>query len=116
MQTPISTPSVRLERSRETLAQPQNARFSTSLETNGVGKPAEDPKRAQLAEAARAFEAVFLRQMIGSMRSASLGEDLLGSRSAEQFRDMGDARLADSMAGSFGIAELLQKQFEGLRK
>ena len=77
---------------------------------------AADRRRDQLQNAAQAFEAVFLRQMIGSMRQASLGEDIMGGRSAEQFRDMSDAKLADSMAqtGSFGVAELLLKQFDGL--
>ncbi len=71
-------------------------------------------KREQLQAAAQAFEAVFLRQMIGSMRQASLGDELLGGdRAGEQFREMADARLADSMAekGSFGIAEMLLKHF-----
>ena len=78
--------------------------------------PQADAKREQLASAAKAFEAVFLRQMIGSMRQAKLGEDMLGGgNAAEQFRDMQDARLADSMAeqGGFGIAELLLRQFGG---
>ena len=68
----------------------------------------------QLRNAAKAFEAVFLRQMIGSMRQAKLGEDLLGSDAADQFRDMADARLADTMSerGSFGIAEMLLNQFQ----
>lgn len=66
--------------------------------------------QAQLEAAARAFEAVMLRQMIGSMRQASAGEDILGSSASEQFRDMSDARLADQMAGSFGIARLLVAQ------
>lgn len=73
-------------------------------------------KREQLKAAAQQFEAVFLRQMIGSMRQASLVEDdlLSGGRAAEQFRDMSDAKLADSMSqkGSFGIAEMLLKQFD----
>ncbi|WP_284734752.1 rod-binding protein [Sphingosinicella terrae] len=75
----------------------------------GTGEP--DPR---LREAAQAFEAVFLRQMIGSMRQAKLGEDLLGSAAADQFRDMADARLADTMAerGGFGIAEMLLNQFQ----
>jgi flagellar protein FlgJ len=73
--------------------------------------PADD--KDKLAAAAKAFEAVFVRQMISSMRSATLGDELFGSSAAEQFRDMSDARLADSMADGkgFGIAELLQKQF-----
>lgn len=75
-------------------------------------------KREQLKAAAQAFEAVFLRQMIGAMRQAQLAEDDLlgGGRAGEQFRDMQDAKLADSMAdkGSFGVAELLLKQFGGM--
>jgi peptidoglycan hydrolase FlgJ len=75
-----------------------------------------DAKREQLKAAATAFEAVFLRQMIGSMRQANLGEDILGGSSADTFREMSDAKLADSMAekNSFGIAELLLKQFDGV--
>ena len=73
-------------------------------------------KREQLKAAAQQFEAVFLRQMIGSMRQASLAEDdlLSGGQAAEQFRDMSDSKLADSMSqkGSFGIAEMLLKQFD----
>ena len=84
----------------------------------GTSAPAAQPqanvKREQLKAAAQAFEAVFLRQMIGSMRQANLGEDIMGGRSAEQFRDMSDAKLADSMAetGGFGIAQMLLKQFD----
>ena len=71
--------------------------------------PSEDPLRS----AAQAFEAVFLRQMIGSMRQASLGEDILGSSAADQFRDMSDSRLADQLASGkgFGIADMLVRQF-----
>ena len=80
------------------------------LATTAAGGAAQPDK---LAQAAKAFEAVFLRQMISSMRSASLGDELFGSAAGEQFRDMSDARLADSMAEGegFGIAELLRKQF-----
>lgn len=74
---------------------------------------AADPKREQLKQAAQAFEAVFARQMIGAMRQAKLGEDILGSAATDQFRDMADARLADTMAetGGLGIAEMLLAQF-----
>lgn len=78
--------------------------------------PAAEPKtdKASLRKAAQAFEAVFLRQMIGSMRQASLGDDILGSSAADQFRDMSDSRLADQLAGGkgFGIADLLVRQFQ----
>ena len=71
------------------------------------------PELAKLRKAAQAFEAVFLRQMIGSMRSASMGDGLFDSSATEQFRDMGDAKLADSMAqkGALHIADMLVKQF-----
>ena len=44
---------------------------------------------------------------------AGLADDLFGNQATEQFRDMQDSKLADSMAGDFGIADLLLKQFEG---
>jgi len=66
----------------------------------------------KLKSAAQAFEAVFLRQMIGSMRQADLGDGMLDSDASNQFRDMADAQTADSMAkhGVLGIADLLMKQ------
>ncbi len=81
--------------------------------------PAPDAaKKAELVKAAQAFEAVFIRQMIGSMRQAGFGDELFGSSATEQFREMQDARMADAMSekGAFGIAELLLKQFEGVAK
>lgn len=78
---------------------------------------AVDPTKAKQLEklkgAAQAFEAVFLRQMISSMRSASLGEDILGNDGSKQFRDMADSKTADEMAkkGTLGVAEMLLKQF-----
>ncbi len=67
---------------------------------------------AELKAAAKQFEAIFIRQMMTSMRSAKLGDDILGSDSGNQFRDMADSRTADSLAdkGSFGIADMLVKQ------
>jgi flagellar protein FlgJ len=73
-----------------------------------------DRQREQLRTAAQAFEAVFLRQMIGSMRQAHLAEDAFGSQATDQFREMSDARLADQMShqGAFGIAQMLLAQFD----
>ncbi|MGQ0660671.1 rod-binding protein [Sphingosinicella sp.] len=86
---------------------------ATPTALGASGTPSTEAQREQLRQAAQAFEAIFLRQMIGSMRNARLAEDVFGSASSEQFRDMGDAQLADSMSrqGSFGIAELLLAQF-----
>src|SRR3546814_5093633 len=90
-----SPTSVRPEHSRGALAQTDNMRPSTSLGTNETGTTA---KREELKKAAEAFEAIFMRQMIGSMRQAGLAEDVFGSRATEQFRDMQDAKLAEAMA------------------
>lgn len=69
--------------------------------------------KAALEKAAQQFEAIFLRQMMGAMRSASLAEGISDSSATDQFREMADARTADSMAakGTLGIAEMLMHQF-----
>nr|WP_242653588.1 rod-binding protein [Sphingomonas jatrophae] len=78
-----------------------------SVATPQAGQPAD-----KLKATAQAFEAVFIRQIMASMRSASLGDDMFGSSAGDQFRDLADARTADGMAakGTFGIAELLMAQ------
>jgi flagellar protein FlgJ len=76
--------------------------------------PTTQAQRNALRGAAQQFEAVFLRQMIGSMRQAHLADDMFGSQATDQFRDMSDANLADSMShqGVFGIAQMLLAQFD----
>jgi flagellar protein FlgJ len=76
--------------------------------------PTTEAQRNALRGAAQQFEAVFLRQMIGSMRQAHLADDPFGSQATEQFREMSDASLADSMShqGVFGIAQMLLAQFD----
>ncbi|WP_253344165.1 rod-binding protein [Sphingobium sp. OAS761] len=80
---------------------------SSPAQTGGASQ------KAALEKAAQQFEAIFLRQMIGAMRSASLAEGITDSAASEQFRDMADARTADALAGkgSMGIAQLLIQQF-----
>ena len=84
-----------------------------STGTAGSATTAAPDLQKKLKTAAEAFEAVLLRQMLGSMRSASLGDGVFDSSATEQFRDMADAKTADSMAhkGVFGIADLLIKQY-----
>lgn len=66
-----------------------------------------------LHAAAKQLEAVFLRQLLSAMR-ATVGDDpLTGSDAANQFRDISDARLADAIAGRFGIAALVERQLGG---
>ena len=77
-------------------------------------QPTASPEKAQLEKVAKQFEAVFLRQMIGTMRQSGGGEGIFDSSATEQFRDMSDARTADTMAekGALGIAEMLLRQYE----
>lgn len=84
---------------------------STATGATAAADPTAADK-AKLKSAAQAFEAVFLRQMISSMRSASLGDGLTDSDASNQFRDMADANTADAMAkrGVLGIAGMLEKQ------
>ena len=85
-----------------------------SSQTPAAGGEAATQRRQELRQAAQAFEAVFIRQLIGSMRNAKLADDMFGSQATDQFRDMADSRLADTMSqrGTFGIADMLVAQFE----
>ena len=71
------------------------------------------PEQAKFRKAAQAFEAVFVRQLIGSMRSASEGDGIFDSEATKQFQDMSDAKTADAMAskGALHIADMLVKQY-----
>jgi peptidoglycan hydrolase FlgJ len=73
---------------------------------------------AELRQAAEAFEAIILRQMLATARQGRLADDVLGSSSADNFREMADAQLADTMAAqrSFGIADMVERQLRGLRR
>lgn len=86
---------------------------TTPIATAQANSAPEAAKQPEMEKAARAFEAIFLRQMIGAMRSSSLSEGVFDSSVTEQFRDMADAKTAEEMSktGSFGIAELLMRQF-----
>lgn len=88
-----------------------NSILSTSG-TGGAATAAPSGDRAQLAKAAKDFEAIFVRQMLSSARKASagLGEDLFGNDAVQTFRDMQDSRLADTMAqtGALGLAKQIE--------
>lgn len=86
--------------------------INPAMPASGLGRAA--PDRAQeLRQAADAFEAIFLRQMLSSMRQAGMGDDLLSSSTTRQFQAMHFDAIADQMAKdhAFGIAEMLQRQF-----
>ena len=83
--------------------------------TSAAAPTQPTPDQAKLKKAAQGFEAVFVRQLIGSMRSAT-GDDndgLFDSEATKQFQDMADSKTADAMAGkgALHIADMLVKQY-----
>ncbi|MEO0061650.1 MAG: hypothetical protein RLZZ08_210 [Pseudomonadota bacterium] len=75
--------------------------------------PAGKSQREQLAGAARQFEAIFLRQMLSTARSADFGgNDLFGGQGEDTFTEMRDARFAElaSQTGALGMAANIEKQ------
>ncbi len=69
----------------------------------------------ELRKAAQAFEAVFVRQIIGTMRAAKLTDPMLGSAATDSFRELADKNTADAIAehGAFGLATIIQRQLSG---
>ncbi|GAA0725992.1 rod-binding protein [Sphingomonas japonica] len=51
-----------------------------------------------LQQAGERFEAIFTNMMLSSMRKAKLADGLFESQALDQFRDMQDQQLAQSMA------------------
>lgn len=68
--------------------------------------------RAQLAEAARKFEAIFLRQMLAAARKTEFGAPLFGGEGLKTFRTMQDEHFADlaSQSRAFGLAAQIEAQ------
>lgn len=69
-----------------------------------IGSPSVSTDTSRLAnkenldKAAAQFEALFINQMLKSARAAKLGDGLFDSEALNQFRDMQDAKLSETMA------------------
>ena len=75
----------------------------------GAGR---DPKAA-VREAAKQFEALFMQQLLKSMRQASLGSGLLDSPGSQLGTEMLDTQFATRMAGlPGGLGELIARHLE----
>jgi Rod binding domain-containing protein len=74
---------------------------------------ADSPKA--LREAARQFEALFLQQMLKSMREASMGEGLMDNDQSKHYQSMHDQQLAIDLSKGrgLGLAETLMRQLGG---
>ncbi len=82
---------------------------------SSAGPEADSTERQGLIKAAREFEAVFLNQLMKSMRKTVPESKLFNSGGPMKFyQQMQDAEMAKAMAnqkGGFGIADLIVQQF-----
>ncbi len=90
-----------------------------SVSLGGTSLRAGTPGAAEadLHQAAQAFEAIFLRELLSSARKADFGgDDLFGGPGLEQFEAMRDEHLADvaSQQGVFGLAAAIERQLAGM--
>lgn len=74
--------------------------------------PPLSPERAALRQAARQFEAIFVRQMLAAARTTKLGEGIGDSEATEQFRSMQDEHFAQIAAdqGMLGLGDAIERQ------
>ena len=68
----------------------------------------------QLAAVAEQFEAIFVKAILSSARSAELSDPLLNSEGQKTFTQMLDAEYAGALAQreSLGIADAIVRQFQ----
>jgi flagellar protein FlgJ len=76
--------------------------------------PPAPAQSTQLGQAAKQFEAIFVRQMLSAARSAKLGgeNELFGGQAMDTFNSMQDERFAQIAAdsGAFGLAKSIETQ------
>ena len=71
---------------------------------------ARDPKNA-IKDAARQFEALFMRQLVKSMRDASMRSGMLDNAGGDMARDLFDDQMATQLAGQpGGLSDLIARQ------
>lgn len=83
--------------------------------TAAAGETAAAKHKAALEKAAKGFEAIFVRSLMKTMRESKLDDGgIFDSSAVDQFQEMSDARMADSMSQNdgFGIAQLVLQQLD----
>ena len=85
--------------------------LSTSSDTAALRLQASQNDQVD-DEVIQQFEALFLQQMLKSMRTASLAEGLFQSEQSEFYRDMYDQQIAADLAEKqlLGIAQIINRQ------
>ncbi|MHB9880243.1 rod-binding protein [Pacificimonas sp. ICDLI1SI03] len=89
----------------------------TAVSSAPAPDAAQLSRTAKLKDAAADFEAIFARQMISAMRSASLGDGVLDSNASGTFRDQFDGAVADIMGGrgALGLGDALVRSVDRTR-
>ena len=73
---------------------------------------ARDPKAA-IKEAAKQFEAIFMQQLMKSMREATMSSGMLENSGTQMGTEMLDTQLANKMTGQpGGLADVIARQLE----
>ena len=85
---------------------------SAPLLATGSLSASHGTDRERLASAAKAFEAIFVRQMLSAARQAGFGDSLIGGQGLDTFRSMQDSQFADmtAQAGTLGLAKQIEAQ------
>ncbi|HSC00830.1 MAG TPA: flagellar assembly peptidoglycan hydrolase FlgJ [Burkholderiaceae bacterium] len=85
-----------------------DARSLQALRSAAAGDP-----KAAAQEAAKQFEALFMQELMKSMRAAQVGVGLLDNEGSRMGTEMLDAQMATSFAGRRGgLSELIARQLE----
>lgn len=86
--------------------------ITRAASTPSVTLDAAAQERAELRDAAQAFEAIFVRRMLAAARATEFDKNgIFSGQGLEQFRTMQDEQLADlaSRSGAFGLADAIEQ-------
>ena len=77
------------------------------------GQRRQRPRRRRGAEAAKQFEALFMQQLMKSMRAATMSSGMLDNEGSKLGTEMLDTQFATKMTGlPGGLADIIAKQLE----
>jgi len=98
------------------MALPPNATGSVAADTRSIdalrASASRDPKAA-IKETAKQFEALFMQQLMKSMRDATLSSGMLDNEGSKLGTEMLDTQFATKMAGvPGGLADAIARQLE----
>jgi len=85
---------------------------SVASARSSLGSAPRPSDREQLAEVAKQFEAIFVRQMLSAARKTDFGSEMFGGQAMDTFRQMQDEHFADvaSQTGVLGLATVIEAQ------